>query len=364
MGSRGAGSDRVGPVSAVVCNYNGERYLPACLDALLALEGGVDEILVVDNASEDGSLALLADRYPGVRVIARPSNDGPVRARNEGMRAARNRFVLAVDNDAVVRPDLLGKLVAAANMRPDAVIVQPRSVFLHEPTRVHYDGGSFHYVGLIALRNFYTPLEAARGSGVLDVDVAVSVCLLVDRDTVLAAGGYDEVYFILFEDLDLSYRLRAAGHAILSVEDAIVLHDAGTPGVSFREGKRYPASRVFYHSRNRWVFMLKCFRWRTLIVSLPGLVAYELAWLLFAVAKGGAFAWVRGKWAVLRHLGRLARDRAAVQRARRVPDSALLIGGPMTVTPALEQGGAARSVLAMLDAVLRAWWRIARRLAG
>jgi GT2 family glycosyltransferase len=364
MAERGSESDRVGAVSAVVCNYNGESYLPACLDALLALEGGLDEIVVVDNASEDGSLALLADRYPSVRVVPMDSNDGPPSARNAGMRAARNRFVLAVDNDAVVRPDLLVKLRAAANARPDAVIVQPRSVFLHEPSRVHYDGGSFHYAGLITLRNFYLPLESAKGTGVVDVDVAVSVCLLMDRDTVLAAGGYDEVYFILFEDLDLSYRMRALGHAILSVEDAIVLHDEGTPGVSFREGKLYPTSRVFYHSRNRWVFLLKCFRLRTLLISLPGLVAYELAWLVFAIAKGGTFAWIRGKWAVLCHLGRLAQDRAAFQRARRLPDRALLIGGPMTVTPALEEGGGARSALAVLDTILRAWWAIVRRLAG
>ena len=68
------------------------------------------------------------------------------------------------------------------------------------------------------------------------VDCAVAVALLLDRDAVFAAGGYDESFFILFEDLDLSFRLRALGHRILSVEDAIVLHKGGTPGISFREG--------------------------------------------------------------------------------------------------------------------------------
>ena len=114
MGKGHSPMDPSGPVSVVVCNYNGEAYLPACLDAILALEGGIDECIVVDNASTDGSLALLAERYPAVRVVQMGRNAGPAAARNEGMRQARNRWVLAVDNDAVVTPDLLTRLRRAA----------------------------------------------------------------------------------------------------------------------------------------------------------------------------------------------------------------------------------------------------------
>ncbi|MFT5049950.1 MAG: GT2 family glycosyltransferase [Chlamydiales bacterium] len=346
------------PVSVVVCNYNGELYLPACLDGILALEGGFDECIVVDNASTDGSVALLEADYPQVRILRMESNGGPAPARNAGMRAARNRRVLAVDNDAIPRPDLLLKLQQAFDSGPDVAIVQPRSVFHHDLERVHYDGGDFHFAGLIALRNFYTPLDQAQGQGTLDVDVAVSVCLLLDRDRVLALGGYDESYFILFEDLDLSYRVRSAGGRILSVEDAIVEHRAGTPGVSFREGTDYPSSRVFYHSRNRWLFMFKCFSARTLLLSVPALLVYEAMWLAFAVVKGGAGSWVRGKREVYDRRHALAADRARVQAARTRSDASLLVGGPLTLTPALKDAGLARLVSAMLDRVLRVWWAI------
>jgi len=362
-GGADAAGGRVGAVSAVVCNYNGAPYLTACLDALAALADPVDEIVVVDNLSTDGSLALLAERYPEVRVVRMGSNAGPAAARNAGMRAARNRWVLAVDNDAVVTPELLGALCAAAEAHAGCVIVQPRSVFAHERSRVHYDGGGAHYAGLVALRNFYTPLDDAEGSGTVEVDVAISVCLLVDSRTVLAAGGYDESYFILFEDLDLSYRLRLLGHRILSVEDVLVLHDAGTPGVSFREGAHYPARRVLFHSRNRWLFMLKCFRWRTLLVALPAILVYEALWLAFAARHGGLRAWLRGKLQVAGALPELARKRRAVQRGRRLPDRELLVGGPWTVTPALREGRAG-AVLGRLDAAFRAWWRLVRRFAG
>ena len=354
----------LGPVSVVVVNWNGEAYLDACLRAVAGLRGAVDEVLVVDNASTDRSLAILAERHPAARVLRLEENAGPVRARNAGMRAARNRWVLALDNDAVVLPDVLEKLAAAAAREERAAVVQPRSVFEADRNRVHYDGGAFHYAGLIALRNFYKPLAEASGHGTLEVDCAVSVALLVDRDAVLDAGGYDESYFILFEDLDLSYRLRALGHKILSVEDAIVLHKGGTAGISYREGPRYPASRVFFHARNRWLFLAKDYRARTLLVALPGLLVYELAGFGLAVAAGGTGAWFRGKLRFLRLLPDVLRERRKFQARRSAKDRDLLVGGPLTVTPSVGASGTKRVLLASLDLALRAWWKVARLLAA
>lgn len=353
----------LGPVSVVVCNYQGARYLDELLDSLGRLRGVVDEVLVVDNASTDDGRALVERRGGRVRWVEMGRNDGPCPARNAGMRAARNRWVLALDNDAVCTPDMLERLCAAAAARPDAAIVQPRSVFASEPERVHYDGGAFHYVGLIALRNFYQPIAQAAGQGVVDVDCAVAVALLVDRDALLDLGGYDETMFILFEDLDLSYRLRASGRAILSVEDALVLHKGGTPGISFRDGPSYPRSRVFYHSRNRWTYLAKCLRTRTLVVAAPGILLYELVWFAFALVQGAGADWFRGKARFLALRGHVRAERARFAARRTVRDRDLLVGGPLTITPALARGPRGW-ILGALDLALRAWWALVRPLAG
>ena len=354
----------LGPVSVVVVNWNGEAYLDACLQAVESMRGEVAEVLVVDNASTDGSLEMLAAKHPEARVVRMETNAGPAAARNAGMRAAAHRWVLALDNDALVPADLLEKLGRAAAADEGAVVVQPRSVFESERDRVHYDGGGFHYAGVIALRNFYVPLAEAEGEGTVEVDCCVAVALLVDRDALLAAGGYDGTYFILYEDLDLSFRLRALGHRILSVEDAIVLHQGGTSGISYRKGPKYPASRVFYHSRNRWMFLAKDYRWWTLAVASPGLLAYEIAWLGLAILSGGTVAWLRGKLAFARMLPHVLRERRAFQPRRRVRDRELLVGGPLTVTPAVGSGAIKRALLRGLDVVLRAWWLVARGLAA
>lgn len=354
-------------VSVVVCNYNGEHHLVPCLEAIAALEGPVAEVVLVDNESTDGSLELVRTRFPDVRVVSTGHNGGPAPARNVGLREARHPWVLAVDNDAVLEADVLVKLIEAAGSREDVALVQPRSVFADDPGRVHYDGGAFHYAGLIALRNFYRPLADAgvpEGRGVVEVDCAVSVALLCDRDLLLEFGGYDESFFILFEDLDLSYRLRLAGKRILSVEDALCHHRGGTAGISFREGPRYPRSRVFYHSRNRWLYLGKCYSAWTLVVALPGLCVYEAFWFGFALLGGNLGGWIRGKLAFFGLLGELRGKRRAAQARRTCRDRELLVAGPITVTPDVACSAPKRLLLGLLNALLGTWWRLVRGLSA
>jgi GT2 family glycosyltransferase len=349
----------VEPISVVVCNYQGVEHLPHCLGALRAQTRPPAELIVVDNASTDASEALVRERFPEARWIALQRNAGPAPARNRGLVEAAHRLVLLVDNDAVLAPDCLERLAAA--WREGVALVQPRSVFDADPARVHYDGGRFHYAGLYSLRNFGVPLERAEGRGVLEVDGAVSVVLLADRDVLLAAGGFDPRFFILFEDLDLSYRLRLEGRTILSVEEALVRHRGGTSGISYRGPAGYPRERTFLHSRNRWIFLLKNYRVATLCAALPGLALYELAAAGFALASGHLGDYLRGKRELLLGLGTTLAARAEIQERRRLTDRELLVGGPLTIHRDL---GPRSLSAAALDRALALWWKVARPLAG
>jgi GT2 family glycosyltransferase len=279
-----------------------------------------------------------------------------------GYRTARNRWVLSLDNDAFVTPGMLQKLVEAAADERRPTVLQPRSVFTNDRSRVHYDGGDLHYAGLICLRNFYRPLAEAEGERVAEVDVAIAVCLLLDSEAVLAIGGYDETYFFWFEDLDLSMRLRRTGHRFLSVADAIVLHDEGTAGLSSRDGSEYPDRRVYFHSRNRWLYLMRTYRLRTLLLAAPGLAVYEVFWLAFALKQGALGSWWSGKWSFFKLLPEsFARNRALAKIAT-VNDRTLLKGGPLTVTPGAARKGFMQAVVGGLDKILRAWWGLARRI--
>jgi GT2 family glycosyltransferase len=349
-------------VSAVVCNYQGELYLEACLRAILA-QPGIDQVIVVDDASTDGSVRLVRERFAQVEVHVLARNRGPGAVRNAGMRAARNRWVLAVDNDVVLGAGVLARLRAALAADDGAALAQPRSLVADEPERVHYDGGALHYVGLYSLRNFYRPKARAEGRGVVPSDALIALCALVDREALLGVGGYDEALFYLMEDLDLAARLRLSGWRLLSVEEAEVLHKGGTAGLSFRAGE-YPERRAYLHARNRWLVLAKVQSARTLLVAAPGILLYEAVFTAFALVQGQLGAQLRGKRDALVMLGGALDRRRAVQRSRAVRDRDLWVGGPLTISPALLASPAKRACVRALDWALRAWWWIVRPLAG
>ncbi len=346
-------------VTATICNWNGRAYLGDCVRALQAQTRPPRRIVVYDNASTDGSAAWVRDHCPGVDVVDMGSNLGPGEPRNRGLFEATSEWVVQVDADAILAPDCLERLLADAEAT-GAAVVMPRALFDGDRRRVHYDGGSFHYVGVMTLRNFFAPLpppEPAR-----DVDAVISMALLMRRATVAAMGGYDVGYFILFEDHDLSYRLRARGERLRLVPDAHVFHREGTAGLSYREGPTYPQRRAYLHSRNRWRLLLRNHSTAALLLGLPGILAYELMWIAFATARGLLKPYLQGKRALIAELPELRRARRELQRARKVGDGTLLRAEKLTHAPMVRRGVGARVAETLLDAFLRSWWFLMRPL--
>lgn len=357
----GAPGETIEPVTVTITNFDGREYLPACLDAVLALEAPVARVILVDNASRDDSVALVRRDFPRVEVVELARNEGPCPARNEGLRRARTRWVLQLDSDVLVAPDLLARLWPQTRI-PGVVAVQPRAVLADDPGTIHYDGGTFHYVGVMCLPHLLAPAaDAPTEPG--DVDAVISMALLLEREVVLDAGGYDEAFFILFEDHDLSYRLRAAGHRLRRVPGAVVRHREGTRGISFRPGApAYPARRAYLHARNRPYLILKNYGLAALVLTAPGRLVYTVAWAVFAVRKGVFGAVVRGWFDLVALLPRAWRLRRELARRRRVGDGRLLRCDPLTFSPVIRREGADAILEAALDRLLAGWWALVRRL--
>ena len=131
------------------------------------------------------------------------------------------------------------------------------------------------------------------GGALPGITGSIAMALLLRREVVLEAGGYHADYFILFEDHDLSYRLRSSGHRIRLVPAALVYHREGTAGISYREGSAYPGRRALLHSRNRWMLLLRNHSLAALILGSPGVLLYEAAWVAFATLKGNLGDYLR-----------------------------------------------------------------------
>ena len=350
-------------LTAIVVNWNGQDYLPDCLDALLAQEPAPAEVIVVDNHSQDGSRELVAERYPEVRVVDTGVNAGPCHARNVGAEHARHERLLFLDNDVVLHEGAIAALCRCMDEDDGVAMVQARSVCGDDPAVVHYDGGDLHFLGTLVLRNWYRPLvDAAAPDG--PVGAAIALCFLTKRTVYRDVGGFDENLFILYEDNEFSYKLRMRGHRIRLCADALCTHRAGTAGLSVRGEATYPGRRTYLHSKNRWYVLFTCMRWRTLLLTVPAQLVYGVVYAAFGVGRGHLGSWVRGKWELLCLLPKAIAARGPAQRGRTVPDRELLVAAPMTLNPGLADKGAGAWLRRAMDRFFGVYWRLVRGLCG
>jgi GT2 family glycosyltransferase len=353
------------PVTAVVPSHNGGERLVRTIEALEQQTLPLAEIIVVDDASDDGTSARVAERFPCVRLIRLDANVGLSATRNTGLREARTDLVLMVDHDIYLAPECVERLVRGRE-KLGAVAACPRIRLFPECEIVQADGAEPHFVGTLGLRNGWRRASELSPAEAAYVGAVPGGCLLVQRSPVLEAGGFDELIFFYFEDLELSIRLRALGHRLAVVPAAEAYHDRGVglPGLAFRGRGSYPARRLQLTLRHRLLVILVHYRVRTLLVLAPALILYELASLALALSRGLGGEWARAWEWEARHTSALVERRKRMQRGRVCGDREILVGGPLPLAPGLVRSRAAHAAVRCLGGGLNAYWRITRRLIG
>ncbi len=353
------------PITAVIPSHNGGERLIRAIEALEQQTLPLAEIIVVDDASDDGSPARAVERFPRVRLIRLEANVGLSAARNAGLRGARGDLVLMVDHDIYLAADCVERL---ARGREDlaAVAACPRIRLFPDREVVQADGAEPHFVGTLGLRNGWRRASELPLGEAAYVGAVPGGCLLVQRAPVLAAGGFDELIFFYFEDLELSIRLRALGHRLAVVPSAEAYHDRGVgmPGLAFRGTGSYPARRLQLTLRHRLLVILVHYRVRTLLVLAPALILYELASLALALGRGLGGEWARAwRWEI-RNAPALFERRKRMQRGRVCRDREILVGGPLPLAPGVVRSGLAHAAVRCLGGGLNAYWHATRRLIG
>jgi GT2 family glycosyltransferase len=312
--------------SVIVLNYNGKAFLDECIAALAAQTFQDFELLMVDNASTDGSLELLQSRYAGqFRLILNAENLGFAEGNNVAIREARGRYVVFLNNDTRVDPAWLAELVAAAEARPEAGMFASQVRAYEAPDTMDTSGIIVYRDGMSRGMGRLEP--AARYSEPCEV-LAPSACAALYRKEVLdAIGGFDADFFAYCEDLDLGMRARLAGWTGWYVPTAIVYHKySGTGG-------KYSTFKAFLVERNHLYVLIKLFPKR-MIALAPAYTFWRYALQAYGVLAGkgasGQFAKQQGSalqllpvlikahWEALAGLPALLRKRRDVQRLARV----------------------------------------------
>ncbi|HEX7050676.1 MAG TPA: glycosyltransferase family 2 protein [Longimicrobiales bacterium] len=247
-----------------ILNWNSGALGATCLDAVLRSTGVRPDPIVIDNASTDGSRARLAEMVGTERVIALGENRGYAGGMNvalEDLRRSGLEYGLLLTQDVIPEPDALARLVDAMCADPGAGVVGPVIVYRERPERILGAGG------IIDRRTVRAPcLRTVQRARPYPVDWLDGCCLLVRSAAAQAAGGFDEAYFMYYEETDFCHRVRRRGWSAVLAPDALVHHDkSAVPSRAY----------YFYMTRNRYRFWQKNFGIGTPRVTLS--VAEETA---------------------------------------------------------------------------------------
>lgn len=325
-------------VSVLVLNWNGARILPACLRALEQTAYPADrwEAVLIDNASTDGSAEAAAEAFPYVTVRRNAGNWGFGRGYNESMRAAPGPYVALLNSDTRVTPGWLDALVTQAERDDRIAAATAKLVYPSDSARA----GRIQNAGGMVLANgagrdrgtvlragvWEQEVDAGQYDRVEEVFYFCGGAVLLRKAALDECGYFDERLFMYYEDLDLSWRLRLRGWRIVFVPDAVVEHEHAASSGEWSPFFTYQVDR------NRPLMLLKVAP-LSLALSEVGRYVAELGlnaarvgyWALTRRQRGPHAARAKLQARVvlswLRDLPGVLRDRVAIQRARRVPDS-------------------------------------------
>lgn len=269
-------------VSILILNWNGKAHLINCLKSLASLTYPRHEVVVVDNGSNDGSVAYMRKHFPGVIVVANSEDFGFAKGNNVGIPHTSGKYVILLNNDTLVDPGFIEPLVARAESDNRIAVVQPKIVFaknklLQSGCSYLTATGFLYYTGFSKDPDdpkYNTPGQMYSGNG---------SCMLIRRSVIDRIGLFDETYFSYFEETDFCHRAWLSGWTIWYEPKGTIFHFGGMDN-----SREKPLKIQFHMYRNRISSYLKNFEYITLIRILP---VHLMIYLLYAV-----FSMIRGKW--------------------------------------------------------------------
>ncbi len=300
------------PVTLIVLNFNGKPHLEQCIDSLLATDYKCFKVVVIDNASTDGSAEFIESNYPTVKVIRHNHNYGYAFGYNLVIDAIQNEHIVLLNNDVFVKPNWLKELMLYID-KEDVAAVAPTMKFFHDKNRINAAGGNCDIYG-VGWNRGNGEIDTGQYNKVQEVFYGNGGALLVKKRVWRKVGPFDERYFLYGEDLDWCWRARLRGYKIIYVPNAEVYHLWRGSG----------APMVYLLERHWLSTILKNYNLKTLIRLTPKYLALKTlktVWLIIHGKKNEKLASIKGVLWNLVNLKGTWRKRVEIQTSRKVSDS-------------------------------------------
>lgn len=270
-------------------------------------------VIVVDNGSSDGSVDFVNRNYPEVKTIALPKNVGFATANNIALKRVQTKYVALLNNDAVPHRLWLEKLVEALEAHPEAGFAASKMLFYDNARIIDRAGDGYTRAGTGLLRG--RGVQADKYNNLEWIFGASAGAALYRIQMLRDIGLFDEDFFLLYEDVDLSFRAQLRGYRCLYVPDAVVYHKASSSIIHDS-----PTSVYYSHRNLEWTY-LKNMPSSLISKTIWLHIIYDVAAFFFFAANGRIREFIKAKWDALKGMKRMLKKRMQIQNNRRVDDN-------------------------------------------
>jgi GT2 family glycosyltransferase len=304
-------------ISVIVVNWNGKYYLDECLRSLEDQTFKKFETILVDNGSRDGSVAFVQEAFPWVRVVSLPENSGFCHANNLGYAVSKGKYIALLNNDTRVTPNWLYYLKGKMEEKESIGICASRILIFDKPGFLDAAGDNYDFSG-VGFR---------RGHGMLansfahfeEVFGACAAAALYRRSMLEEIGFFDDTFFAIGEDIDLSFRAKLAAYKCVYVPEAVVYHKvSGTIGLE-------SDFQIYQARRNVEYVYFKNMPLGFIIPSFPFHLLYNLLTFIQAIKKKKVAVFLKAKRDFLNQFTNVWRKRRKIQKHRKISRRDLLL---------------------------------------
>ncbi len=314
-------------VDIVVLNYNGKKFLDDCFLSLRKTTYPNYSVYLLDNSSTDDDIAYTQSKYPEVKIIANPENNGFCAAYNLAISKTTGKYFLCLNNDVTVQPDWIDRLVEVAEKDETIAALQCKMVSFFDPSQFEYagsSGGLLDKYGYPFLRGrVFQSIEADNGQydDIKDIFWTCGAAMFIRRSVLEITGDFDPTIVHHMDEIDLCWRMHMAGYTCKVVPQSVIHHYGGATiqALSFK--------KMYWNHRNSLYVVMKNYNRRNAITKT--LVHFILDYMAAANSMvQGKFIHARAIcaahiWIIL-HFFLILKKRKEVQQRRKVSDQVIL----------------------------------------
>lgn len=302
-------------VTIVILNYNAGDLILNCIDSVMKTKYDSYEIIVVDNASKDGSHIKCKEKFQNIKLIENHENLGYCEGNNVGIREARGDFITILNPDTIVEPEWLDELLSAYNKNGEG-LYQPKILSLYEKNILQSTGNVLHLFGF----------GFARDKGIQDdknikniekIGYASGTCLFTSSSVFKKVGLLDRFIFLYHDDLDLGWRAAQLGINSFYVPSSTIYHAESYI-------LKWSSKKFFWLERNRKYCLLTHYSKTTYNKMLPYLILVDLAVWIFYISKGFIGSKIKAELDIAKSKDQISKKYLELEKKKTVPDIELV----------------------------------------